>query len=112
MGGTADGFVGINDENSSTLKAGPLFDLFAGRQSLDGGHGLSDFLDYLLNISGMAENALQALPPVGVVANIALHDIDGVVEDFIDRQRYGPVNGLHAFLGSIYLLHCEEFQGI
>ena len=56
--------------------------------------------------------ALQAFDHVGVVANIALHDIDGVVENFVDGEGHSAVDGLNTFLGGIDFLDGEEFERV
>ncbi|NBU17634.1 MAG: hypothetical protein EBS48_11640, partial [Actinobacteria bacterium] len=53
-----------------------------------GRHLLPHLLDRLLDVAGVAEDALEALPDVGVVADVALHDVDRVVEDVVHRQGH------------------------
>ena len=94
------------------LQRRPLFDLLARRQRLHGGHRLADFLNHLLDIAGIAQNALQPLDHFGLVADVALHDVHGVVQNIVDRQGHGAVNGLDAFLGGVGLFDRQQLQRV
>ena len=79
---------------------------------LPGRHRLADLLDHLLDVAGVAEDPLQALDHLGFVADVALHDVDRLVEDLVDRQGHGAVDGLDALGGRVRLFGHEQFQGV
>ena len=76
------------------------------------GHLLPDLLDHLLDVAGVAEDALQPLDHFRLVADVALHDVDRLVEDLVHRQGHGAVDGLDALGRRDGLLGHQQFQRI
>ena len=69
-------------------------------------------LDHLLDVAGVAQNPLQTLHHIGVMADVALHDVHGVIENVVHRQRHGPVDRLDALRGRGSFLGDQQFQGV
>ena len=79
---------------------------------LAGRHLLPHLLNHLLDVAGVAEDVLQPLGDIGIVADVALHDVHGVVENVINRQGHGAVDRFDTFGGGRGLFGDEQFQRI
>ena len=112
VGGAADVLVGIDHQHPAAPQRRPLVHLHRLRMGLGGRHLLTHLLDHLLDVAGVAEDALQPLDDFRLVADVALHDVDGLVEDFVHRQGHGAVDGLDAFRRRAGLLRHQQFQRV
>ena len=105
-------FVSIRDENASPDErrvAVSLASLGVGRT---GGHLLAHLLDHLLDVAGISQDPLQSLHEVSIVADVAFHDADGVVEDVVHGKRHGTMDGFDALGCSRGLFGHEEFERV
>ena len=66
----------------------------------------------MLDIASIAENVLQPLDHLRFVADVAFHDVDGVVENVVDRQRDGTVDRLDAFGRRRRLLGLQQLERV
>ena len=64
MRGAANVLVRIDDQNLQAAQLRPLLILHRLRMRLAGGHFLPDLLNHLLDVAGVAEDALQPLDDV------------------------------------------------
>ena len=99
VGRAADALVGIDHQDALADQRRPQLDAADVRLGLGRGHRLADLLDHLLDVAGIAQDLLQPLDHVRLVADVALHHVDGVVQDVVDRQRDGAVDRLDAGRG-------------
>ena len=76
------------------------------------GHFLADLLNHLLDVAGVAENALQTFDDFRLVADVALHDVHGVVEDVVDRQGHRAVNRLDVFRRGGRFFGHQQFERV
>ena len=79
---------------------------------LGGGHLLAHLLDHLLDVAGVAQDRLQPLDHLGLVADVALHDVHGVVQDVVDRQGHGAVDRLDALRAVVAFSATQQFQRV
>ena len=75
-------------------------------------HLLSHLLDRLLDVTGVAEDPLEPLHDISVVADVAFHDVDSVIEDVVDREGDCPVDRLDALGRCGGLFGDEELEGV
>ena len=112
MGRRANLLVGIDHENPLLRQgppplAAPMLGVGRARR-----HLLSHLLDRLLDVAGVPQDPLETFDDVGVVADVALHDVDGVIENVVDREGDRPVDRLDTLGGRRGLLGDEELQGV
>ena len=77
-----------------------------------GSHLFAHLLNDLLDIAGVPQDPLQTLHHVGVVADITLHDVDGIVQDVIDGQGHSAVNCFDTFGCRRCFLGNKQFQRV
>ena len=92
MDGPADGGVFIDQEDLPAAEHVVL----RGRPGFARRHLLPDHLDHLLDVPGVAEDPLEPLGRLGVVAGVVFQQAHRIVEDFVDREGHGAVDRLDA----------------
>ena len=112
MGGAAHVLVGVDHQNPPAAEHRPLLDLHRRRQGLGRRHLLAHLLDHLLDVAGVAEDALQPLGHFRLVADVTLHHVHRVVENLVDRHGHGAVNGLDALGRRGGLLGHKQFERV
>src|SRR5262249_48099998 len=112
VGGAANAFVGVDDQYAAANEQWPRLDASARWLGFDRGHRLADFLNHLFDVASVSQNLLQALDDLGLVADVSLHDVNGVVEDIVHGQSDGAVNGLDARGGRTCLFGGEQFERV
>ena len=105
-------FISIRDENTSPEKRRVAVSLAALGVRRTGGHLLAHLLDHLLDVAGISQDSLQSFHEVSVVADVAFHDADGVVEDVVHGKRHGTMDGFDALGCSRGLFGHEEFKRV
>ncbi len=73
---------------------------------------LADLLNRLLDVTRVLQNPAQAIDHLGLVTNVRLHHVDGIVQNLVYRQRDGAVNGITTLLRRVRFLRNEQFQRV
>ncbi len=112
VGGAANAFIGIHHQHAPPNEGRPQLDAGRGRLGLGRGHRLAHLLDDLLDVAGIAEDRLQPLDHVWLMADVALHHVDGIVEDVVHRHGDGAVDGLDAGGRRVGFFRRQQLQRI
>ena len=75
-------------------------------------HFLPDLLDHLFDVAGVLENSFQPFDNLRFVADVLFHNVDGIVENFINRHGHSAMDGFDTLLRRVCFLRCQQFECI
>ena len=73
---------------------------------------MAHILNQGLDIPGVTQDVAQPFANLGVVPDVGLDHMHGLVQDVVDGQRYGPVDRLDALVNRVDILCRQQLQGI